>query len=98
MRFKRLPLSTGRRILSTMERDCFIDCSPCNCYKYCVMLAQEEQFELFTCLEPSRGDRKGERDANALSSCCSILAKVHRAPTILVSFPVLHPEVLRGKA
>jgi hypothetical protein len=25
MRFKRFPLSTGRRILSTIERDCFID-------------------------------------------------------------------------
>jgi hypothetical protein len=25
MRFKRFPLSTGRRILSTIVRDCFID-------------------------------------------------------------------------
>ena len=35
MRFRRFPLSTGRRILTTIVRDCFIDPPECNCCKYC---------------------------------------------------------------
>src|SRR5260370_30447432 len=35
MRFRRLPLSTGRRMLRTIERDGFIETSLCNYCKHC---------------------------------------------------------------